>query len=594
MPLTTWFHRRSEDAIGAASEQQGFLAHADDLNNKSSIFIPLMRPLLWTAVASTFVFAVGCFWGLLPQRTAGGMINASHFPDEAVDLSSAPLLTPGKVFFRMRAGAKRDNEEWEVHAGFVHVRIQPSTSAKLYGLKQKGQILVGHQDVANWVKLKHETGWVAISSGARLFLHRRLVTYSQLVNGSCVDAGGFPITEGTACMSAAIAMGHPVEQLRSLEGVNQPEGCYMQSYKPGEVWIGASSRRRDGRSHRVVSSSLEQLCSSGSYATFSDSYMGQQEVAARMRQVAQSLSEGRSKCPPAGSCAVLWSLHFRDFVRKGFGATLASLFEPLRAYSAYSGCTWIVSEEFAMDWTSWKLGPFWTSTLPDNQWQARFTQASDCGLNENISYWGPPSPVKCEHTLLSPNGETAFRIGPSYNGPGPPTGVFKGIYDLMLQTLGPRLEALKTPFTEAYAAIHIRHGDKVVETKSLIGIDGAARTLKKYWPHMKNVFVTSDDAKVISDAKKVLGNEYVIKSTADEHRWIGGTPMSNNGDHVHDDGAVNAVLRDINGLARASVLIGAPTSNFFSTALTLNVNLHAKLLRRRPWCWDESRGRFCG
>merc|ERR1712008_325753 len=113
--------------------------------------------------------------------------------------------------------------------------------------------------------------------------------------------------------------------------------------------------------------------------------------------------------------------------------------------------------------------------------------------------------------------------------------------------------------------------------KSMVWIPpGAVDALKKYWPHMKNVFLASDDTQVITDAKKILGSGYTIRTTADEQRWKGGPPESDFNNHVHDD-AVNAMFDDISGLASASMLIGTFRSKLFSTVHTLNAHLHTKL-----------------
>mmetsp|Transcript_91062 Transcript_91062/g.175299 ORF Transcript_91062/g.175299 Transcript_91062/m.175299 type:complete len:577 (-) Transcript_91062:243-1973(-) len=575
------------------------MAHSVDAANDSIHRTPLKQTLRWLPGAAAFVLTIGLWYGLLPGKTASDMMKGAGSPHDAIGLSSAPLMKSRNrsklVAFRMRRGIKRNSSEWEVVAGILHVRTQPSISSSLCGLKQQGQILVGHNAAGNWVKLKHEPGWVAISVGNTVLLRHRSVTYSQLLDGSCTDAASFPIIEGTACLAAALALGHHVERLPSFKGKDQPEGCYIQG---SELWMGSKTRKRGHGILWMQNSSSEQLCSSGRYASISDGYMDQQEVAVRMKQVAQSLSESKRKCPSGSSqpnpCIVLWSMHARDFVRKGFGATMG-LFETLRAYSTYSGCTWAVSEAFAKDWTKWKLGLFWASVVPNDQWQARFAAASICG-NLNVSFWSPLLPLKCENNPPSAKGEGAFVRSPACNGPGPPTGVFKGAYDLYTQTLGPRLQAYHTPFTETYAAIHIRHGDKIYESPKWLQLESTVTILKQYWPHVKNVFLASGGAQVISDAKMVLGSHYTIATTS-EMRWISGTPEANFNERVHDDDddddAVDAVLDDISGLASAPVLIGAMNSNFFNTALTINVNLHAKLLRRKPWCWDVFHGRFC-
>eukprot|EP00419_Tripos_fusus_P065604 CAMPEP_0172930906 /NCGR_PEP_ID=MMETSP1075-20121228/219227_1 /TAXON_ID=2916 /ORGANISM="Ceratium fusus, Strain PA161109" /LENGTH=479 /DNA_ID=CAMNT_0013792219 /DNA_START=24 /DNA_END=1460 /DNA_ORIENTATION=- len=479
------------------------MAHSVDAANDSIHRTPLKQTLRWLPGAAAFVLTIGLWYGLLPGKTASDMMKGAGSPHDAIGLSSAPLMKSRNrsklVAFRMRRGIKRNSSEWEVVAGILHVRTQPSISSSLCGLKQQGQILVGHNAAGNWVKLKHEPGWVAISVGNTVLLRHRSVTYSQLLDGSCTDAASFPIIEGTACLAAALALGHHVERLPSFKGKDQPEGCYIQgselwmgsktrkrghgilwmqnssseqlcssgryasiSIQGSELWMGSKTRKRGHGILWMQNSSSEQLCSSGRYASISDGYMDQQEVANRMKQVTQSLSASKSKCPSGSPqhnpCIVLWSLHVRDFVRKGFGATMG-LFEPFRAYSTYSACTWAVSKEFAKDWTTWKLGPFWDLVVPNDQWQARFAAASTCG-DLKVSFWSPPPPLKCENSLLSVQGQGAFVTSPAYNGPGPPTGVFNGAYDIYTQTFGPRLQAYRTPFTEAYAAIHIRHGDK--------------------------------------------------------------------------------------------------------------------------------------
>lgn len=577
-----------DDAVPFVREPRiAATAKAANGNTKS----PFKKLLLRATLASGVVFALLLLCRLMFHRKTGSTIN------EHGVMSSIALVEPGShselVHFSIRGGAKPNNEEWKVIPNIVHVRNKSSVSSSCVAMKQSGQILIADQSVNNWVKLRHEPGWVEVSAGSTPLLQRRSVTYLQLVIGSCADSGNFPVTEKAACIAAAGALGHHVQKLRSYKGKDpRPEGCYVQG---SEIWMEASIRNRG----RGASSATEQLCSSSKYATISDGYMDQQDVAERLNLVDWALSESRSLIPSGPPkpypCVVLWSLHARNFVRKGFGATM-NMFELLRAYSLYKGCTFVVSEDFAKDWIAWKLGPFWTSTLPKDQWQARFNAAPSCG-NLDLAFWSPPPPMKCERAfgLFSQQDKYNFARNPAYNGPGAPTGVFHGSYDLSLQTLGPRLQAYHTPFSEGYVGIHIRHGEKAHEINQLVGISTVVDVLKKYWPHMKNVFLASDDSQVVTDAEKKLGSGYTVRTTADEQRRKGGTPESGINNHVHDDDdAVNAVLDDISGLASASVMIGTLSSNFFSTAHTLNEHLHRQLKRQEPWCFDAHSATLCG
>lgn len=570
---------------------------------------PSKSVLLRAKWASGLGLALLLLCGLMFRHDASTRISWRWTRQQNDGMPSAFLAEYGQVHFSMRPGAKRDNDEWQVINSIVHVRSSPSTSASSIGMKQQGQIVIGDENAGgDWLQLRHEPGWVAISLGGTPYLQRRLVTYSELVSGSCSDLGNFPVTEKDACIAAARALGHNVEQLGVYTGGDpRPEGCYLQGSK---MWMEADVRNRGRGSLSGDGAAMEQFCSSGIYARITDGYMDQQAVAERLNLVDWALSESKSLCPlkppPPYPCVVLWSLRAQDFVQAQFGNKIG-MFEQLRAYFMYQGCAIAVSEDFAKDWTSWKLGPFWASTLPNNQWQDRFNNALACG-DLILAPLSPPAvqpaaasapgiatatlssalPMKCEQAtgVLSEQGKALFTSNPAYNGPGAPTGVFNGAYDLMLQTLGPSLQAYRTPFSKGYVGIHIRRGERVDAMQTLKGnTTSAIDVLKKYWPHMKNVFLAFDDVQLVQDAaddvQMRLGSEYTIRTTKDKQ---GSTPQ-------HD--AVLNVLDDICGLTSASVIIGSSTSNVFGTVHTTNVYLHGKMNRHQPWCYDVNSEALC-
>jgi len=108
---------------------------------------------------------------------------------------------------------------------------------------------------------------------------------------------------------------------------------------------------------------------------------------------------------------------------------------------------------------------------------------------------------------------------------------------------------------------------------------------------MRSVFFATDDEDVISQRVGSLKQQgFNVTWTKDEKRWSGGSPQTapafHHGHHDNDDAATAALLDDIAGLARASVLIGSFASNFFRVAWFLNAGLHAGAAPRGPWCYD--------
>jgi len=172
---------------------------------------------------------------------------------------------------------------------------------------------------------------------------------------------------------------------------------------------------------------------------------------------------------------------------------------------------------------------------------------------------------------------------------------FELFLDQLLQVFGPVLAQYTSPFQHTYAAVHVRHGDKVVDL-AIFGLRKHVRVLRKVWPRIQRIFVTSDDSTVIKAASEALrhgnGENVTVRWTAGETRWSGGVPSDQNDDHDHDSAAVRAVLSDFSAMALSSVLVGYQYSNFFNSARLLRppaaptmVPRCANSLHCDTWIW---------
>jgi hypothetical protein len=273
-------------------------------------------------------------------------------------------------------------------------------------------------------------------------------------------------------------------------------------------------------------------------------------------------------------------------------------FGPQRAYQADVGCKFAVSSSFASRWTGTGFAPFWWDELSDTEFQARWTDAGDCGgMNWMVHF--KPTLVKCEMPpgFMSDPKKEAWMRTPAFNGQ-----LFAGWGALYLQSFGPRLSAYRLPYNHSYAAFHVRKGDKLREIQDFHQsnamfqksgeINNLLAILNQHWPHMTSIFIATDDSNTVEQAAKTLQGKYNITWSANAARFPGGAPMAQFENHPSDDGAVNGVLDDQAGLAGASVLIGGGDSNFFNVAYRLNVALHKGKPRPHPWCFDVFNNRI--
>jgi len=108
----------------------------------------------------------------------------------------------------------------------------------------KGNVVVGHRE-GGWIRLLSMDGYMKLSFGGLPLLKDRKVSYLKLSNGSCDDAGGFPITDPAACKAAAATL---LASRRSLTLVAQRNG-------EEELIRDADADRRAGHRLKHVSAS---------------------------------------------------------------------------------------------------------------------------------------------------------------------------------------------------------------------------------------------------------------------------------------------------------------------------------------------------
>jgi hypothetical protein len=136
-----------------------------------------------------------------------------------------------------------------------------------------------------------------------------------------------------------------------------------------------------------------------------------------------------------------------------------------------------------------------------------------------------------------------------------------------------------------------------MENRPIFGFKEHIGALKKLWPTLQRIFVTSDDAKIIKATSDSLrahnGVNATVRWTAGERRWSGGAPSGQCENHDHDRSAISAVLSDFSAMALSPVLVGSNMSCFFNAARLLNMAVHWDRRRLEPWCYDVNTRRIC-
>jgi len=403
------------------------------------------------------------------------------------------------------------------------------------------------------------------------------------MGGTCEARGMFPINSTSVCRAAAKVLGFSWAPAPVSMRTKTQECYVMRNMNEWMAANGIAKSRETAETLKATSrvesvpqkrraklqshSGMETLCSSQAYPPEFNDYLDSAMVSKRIRQVEWSLADSRSLCPdPKVQCSVLWPLTVQVLTQLGLGQTIRQ-FESLRAYVEYNGCKFVVSEALVADWHTHRLGPFWSVTLPEQQWQARWNAATMCGFQK--------LPVKCEgpQGFLSQAGLNQFVTRPAFN-----SGVFRAAYDLTLQTFGPRLAQYRTPYNGRYAAIHAAYHEGMPE-RELVEL------VRSWWPSMERIFVSTMYKSVIYDLKSSFGGGIELSWTRNLKGW----------DHeVTVEPEVATLLDDIAGLASASVIVGRCSSPVFNLARTLNLHLHSRVARSNPWCYDLEMRRVCG
>lgn len=302
------------------------------------------------------------------------------------------------------------------------------------------------------------------------------------------------------------------------------------------------------------------------------------------------LLQGREVCRKVrqAPCTILWNRTLNDMVRLGFGSAIAYTVGAVN-YGELAGCDNAVSQSFMRDWTSWGMGPFWSKVLHDDEFNSRWKISGRCDFVPKVdAVLGVPLYMRC-------HGKTSLAYE-DFKTRSP----FKcRLYDefelflhQMVQVFGPVLYRYAPAFEHSYAALHVRHGDKIMEDRPIYGLREHFRGVHKLWPSMHRMFVTSDDAKVIHAARQE-NVDATVRWTADEKRWSGGAPSGQFMNHEHSTSAVSAVLSDFTALALSRALVGNNGSCFFNSARVLNMALSWKQRRAQPWCYDVHTRAIC-
>lgn len=541
--------------------------------------------------AATFTASAGLLWAVAhsfnrTSTVADHLVDFDEVSDHVIKVTRAKATAPDGY------------TEWTVVNPIVKVRSANSLTGSIIGSKDKGAIVIGEQK-GTWLKLAQEKGWMIIVMGkGHQMLQSRKVHYYRVEDGSCNDMGAFPITDKSACVTAAGYLGYKtsLDDIEIYKGkACLPDGCYAAGNRITLV----PAQANFGDDNCKPPDSWKSICSSGAYPRWfsGDGYVDSKAISARVAINAKHVAEKFKACPAPTECTLLWPVSINDFVRIGFGASIG-WFSPVRAYYAVTGCKIAVGTGFASHWKGTGFAPFWNEEIPDSTFQARWKQGADCGG----MYWTThfkPTLIKCEMPkgFVSDAKLEAFLKTPQYNGR-----LFDGWYSLYLQSFGPRLAAYRLPFDHTFAAFHVRKGDKQEEIRTggnqgMFEKSGNVQSLlavmNKYWPHITSVFIATDDSNTVKEAANAVKGKYNITWSANAARYPGGSPMAQFENHASNDGAVNGVLDDQAGLAIASVLIGGSDSGFFNVAHALNQVLHKGMPRKHPWCFDIYKNTIC-
>jgi len=464
--------------------------------------------------------------------------------------------------------------EWEVKQQFVRVRQFPTVKSKALDSRETGDVVIGSRE-GQWLNLSDNSGYMLIGKG---LLVQRFPVYTVQTNGRCLDTAQFPIIDSAICRFAASFVGVLPESARLL---------HVDPEQPEPQCHGVSGS---------VPPSNATICSSLPYLPpASSGVMSAKQIQERIVKARMNLLQGRAACMrvPKAPCTILWKRTLADMVKRGFGAALAFTV-PVAVYGELAGCDNVVAESYQRDWMAWGMGPFWSKVLPDTEFNRHWAAATRCAFDlAHDNVLGPPSIMRCQ----GPTGMVHAMFKQSRPFDCGMRNEFELFLNQLMQVFGPFLVQYAPPFRHTYAALHVRHGEKVMENRPIYGLREHIGGLKALWPTIQRIFVTSDDAKIIKATSDSLGhgnaNNITVRWTSGEKRWSGGAPPAQFENHDHDNAAVRAVLSDFSALALSPILVGNNGSCFYNSARLLNMAVHWDIRRLEPWCYDVNTRTMC-
>lgn len=254
----------------------------------------------------------------------------------------------------------------------------------------------------------------------------------------------------------------------------------------------------------------------------------------------------------------------------GWGKTV-TMYALYRITALRQGCDWIVSDVLAADWEKWGLATLADRVVPIPEMTQLSLQAAACSFSFAAELFDV---MRCQGTV--PHAHLDFEVALACD---------KEFHFTVLQMFAHRLAAYRPPYQIQYLGLHTRHGDKASTSISTFSFRSQLEFASRTWSDAPLVFISTDDSSVLSSEHldEFRSDNFTFRWTVAEKRWNGGSPK---GPHDHDEAALAAVLEDVNGLARASKLVGSLGSNFFKLAWILNNQLHAAAVRPLPWCLD--------
>ena len=130
----------------------------------------------------------------------------------------------------------------------------------------------------------------------------------------------------------------------------------------------------------------------------------------------------------------------------------------------------------------------------------------------------------------------------------------------------------RMPLSVPFLAAHIRRGDKKTEV-SYVPISLYAKAIKKFGGNMLDVYVATDDYRVIRDLRKELGSSRNIYSFAKDQSFYGYDQSLFN-DATKDARRAQTLefFRELELLFSAKVFFGSPTSNVLNLVRYMKAN----------------------